>query len=346
MSRAKEGNLHNVSDQLNAGRQEDLVWEIAIPLLSNRVMVGGMARVFAISGVIMSGLMAVLFGAQGDWALIVPISAGLLGLCVGLFVLSLLVMAVVFRNRMRFRFTIGHTGVRAETIDRTVRLANRLAVGAGVLAGSPQAVGAGLLSASRETEEARWSGRFRARYDDRARIVVLRNAWRAILYIYCTPENYAQVAERIRQEIEAHGTAERVPRRSPLGRHLGLSAVVVAACLPSFLLVDTLDVPLLIPLLLLCFALAMVWFIGLFGWVVLGVMVLEAGSVLVNGLDVRESFLRPGETYAHWTVFAGDTWALLVLAGASFVLLGGLSVRAIRGKMRSVLDADFVDMGG
>lgn len=331
-------------DQPGVKPQHDLTWEIAIPLLSNRVVVGGMARVFAIAGAIMSGVMALLFGAQGDWALIGPMSAGLFGLCAGLFVLSLLVMAVVFRNRMRFRFTIGGAGVRVETIDRTARLANRLAVGAGLLARSPQAVGAGLMSASRETEEARWSGRFRARYDARARVVVLRNAWRAILYIYCTPENYVPVAERIRREIEAHGTADRVPRRSPLGRHLGLSAVVVAAGLPSFFLVDTLDVPLLIPLLLLCFALAMIWLVGLFGWVVLGVIVLEAGSVLVNGLSVRESFVRPGEAYAHWTVFSGDTWALLALAGTGFLVLGWLSIRAIRGQLPSALAADFADM--
>jgi len=201
-----------VSEELTVTPSDNLTWEIEVPLLSNRAVVGGMARVLVITGAIICGLMAVLFGAQGEWELIAPVSAGLLGACVGLFVPSLLVMVLVFRNRIRFRFTVGDKGVRIETIDRTVRLVNRLAVGAGALGGSPQTAGAGLIGTGRETEGVRWEGSFRASYNDRARTVAPRNAWRTLIVVYCTSENYAQVAEVIRSRMEVHRTASRVPR--------------------------------------------------------------------------------------------------------------------------------------
>jgi hypothetical protein len=333
-----------LSEQPTAVPSDELTWEIEIPLLSNRVILGGLVRVFAITGGIMCLLMAVLFGAQGDWELIAPVSLALLVGCLGLFLLCLVVMVAVFRNRMRFRFTVSADGVRAETIDPTVKLVNRLSIGAGAFGGSPGTAGAGLINASRETEEALWSGSFSARYDDRAHTVVLRNAWRGLLYVYCTPEVYPLVVARMKREIEANGTAKRVAKRSPLAANMALSAGVAVACLPAFAMVEALGMPLLVPVILLCFALAMVWLVGAFGWVVLAMMALQSALVALDALSIRQSFM-PGQTYVRWTVFSGDDWALIALTLAAFAFLGWLSVRAILGKRRSVLDADFADMG-
>jgi hypothetical protein len=324
----------------------DLSWEIDIGLLTNRMMLGAVVRVFGIAALIMGGLLTLLFGVQGEWDVIGTVWLATLVMTGGLLLLSVLVMALVFRNRMRFRFTVGAEGVRCETIDRTARATNRLAVVAGVLLGSPQALGAGLMAGSQETQEVAWSGSFRAQYRPRARVVILRNRWRRLMIVYCTAEGYAAVADRIRAEIDRSGAEERLPAGSPLPRALGLSAAVVVACLPLFILTQELDVPLWMPLLLICFALAMVWLVGAFGWVVLGSVALIAGAVAMDAVSLQESFLYPGETYAHWTVFSGDVWALLVLAVVGAGALVGLAVAMLRGRIRSMLDSDMADMGG
>jgi Na+-transporting methylmalonyl-CoA/oxaloacetate decarboxylase gamma subunit len=322
------------------------MWEISVPLLSNRAIVGGVMKGFGIAALLVCALMTVILGSQGDWDTLPPILLMFAGIFLVFIVLSLLVMAVVFRNRMRFRFTVSESGVLFETIDKTARAVNRLAIVAGVLGGSAQTTGTGLISASQETQEVRWEGAFRAEYRPRSRTIVFRNAWRQLMIVYCTPDNYADVAEQIRAAMERSGTAERVPARSPVGRYVGWSVVATIATLPLFGLVEEFDVSLLLPIGILCFALATIWLIGVFGYVVLAGLVITAWSVAADGLGVRESFFNPGETFARWTVYSDNDWAMIALAGAAFVVLGWISLRGVRGKMPAMLTSDSTDMSG
>jgi hypothetical protein len=324
----------------------DTTWEIAVPLLNNRAMVGGVVKAFGIAALLVGALMTVILGSQGDWDTLPPLLLMFAATFAGFIVLSLLVMAVVFRNRMRFRFTISETGVLAETIDKTAKAVNRLAIVAGVLGGSAQTTGTGLISASQETQELRWEGAFRAEYRPRSRTVVFRNAWRQLMTVYCTPDNYAEVAEHIRAAMERNETAERVSARSPVARYVGWSVAATVATLPLFMLVEEFEVSLLLPIGILCFALATIWLIGVFGYVVLAGLAATAWSVAANGLSTRESWFSPGETFARWTVYSGDDWAMIALAGAAFVVLGWISVRGVTGRMPAMLTADSADMSG
>jgi hypothetical protein len=324
----------------------DVSWEIDVSLLNNRAMVGGVVRVFGIAALLVGGLMAVILGSQGDWEALVPLLLGFFAIFLGLLVISLLVMAIVFRNRMRFRFTVSDEGILFETIDKTARAVNRIAIVGGILGGSAQTTGTGLIAQSQETQQVLWEGAFRAEYRPRARLVILRNAWRQLMLVYCTPENYDEVAERIRLAIEEHGTATRVPKRSPVPRYVGWSVAAVVATVPLFMLGDAFDVPLWLPIGILCFALATIWLIGLFGYVVLAGLAVTVWTVIADGLTVRESYFTPGETFSRWTVHSSDDWALMILAGLAMALLGWLSIRAVTGKMPSMLASDYEDMSG
>jgi hypothetical protein len=324
----------------------DTAWEIAVPLLSNRAMVGGVVKAFGIAALLIGVLMTVVFGSQGEWDVLPQLLLVFLAIFAGFIVLSLLVMAVVFRNRMLFRFTISDTGILFENIDKTARTVNRLAIVAGALGGSAQTAGTGLIAQGQETQELRWKGAFRAEYHPRSRGIVLRNAWRQLMIVYCTPENYPEVAERIRVSLEQNATASRVPTRSPVTRYVGWSAVVVLATVPLFLLVEAFDVPLWLPIGILCFALATIWLVGIFGYVVLAGLAVTAWAVAANGLSTRESFFSPGETFARWTVYSGDDWGLIALAAAAFAVLGWLSIRGVTGKLPSMLASDSDDMSG
>ncbi len=323
----------------------ELVWEIAVPLLNNRIMFGGVTKAFGIAGLIMGSLLSFLFLVQDEAEAIPSIWLLTGAICGGMWLLSVLVMLVVFRNHMHFRFSLSDDRVLVEQIDTTAKAANRIAAVAGALAGSPSAAGAGILAQTQETQSASFDGSFRAVFRPRGRVILLRNRWRTLLAVYCTAENYDTVAARISAAIAAHGTDTRVPEKSPIPRYLGYTALAILACVPSFLAVEAFDVSLLIPLIMLCFALTTIWLMGVFGWVVLGMAVVEIGAIVMNALSVRESFFSAGETYVRYEVFSGDDWALIALVLAGLAVLAWISVRGVTGRLHSVLESDYADMG-
>lgn len=215
----------------------------------------------------------------------------------------------------------------------------------GLLAGRPQLAGAGLIGMSRESEEANWSGAFRAVFDPGSHSITLRNAWRTLMWVQCTPENYATVAAAVTDQMRAHKTTDRGAGPSPIPAYLGRTVLVVAASVPLFALSDEFDTGAFLPILILCFALAMVWMVNLFGWVVLGGLALLAGLVVAKQFEVRESMFHKGELYRAYEVLGGDDIALLLVAGAGAIVLVWLSVRALRGRWLAALLDGYRDMG-
>ena len=329
-----------------AGDEGDLTWDIDVPLLRNASVVGDLARVFGIAALLMAGLLSLLLAANGDpesIPMVILLSGAIAGV---LFLIGLASVAVIYRGRMRFRYTLTSDLARAELIDTTVKAVNRATIIAGILAGRPGAVGTGLIAASQESTEVEWDGAFRATYDARRRRITLRNSWRRLFVVYATPETWDAVAGRVGAEIAAHGTEARAARRtSPLPQVLGLSALAVVASLVVFPLSDQFGVSLLVLTIMLCFALATVWLVGLFGWVVVACVVLVAGQVAASMFEVRDSFLEPGTTYRHLDVLSGDDVVMVAIAGVGLVVLVALSVAAMRGRLPSMLERDAEDAG-
>jgi len=323
-----------------------LVWDMEIPLLASGDILGGVLKAFLGALLIMGGLMTVIFGSQGDWHDILPILGMLALVTGGLLGVAALVMGLVFRNRLRVRYSLGSESIRFELTDTTARTTNRLVFWLGLLAGRPQAMGAGLVAQSQETVTMTWEGAFVAVYDPNRFLVTLKNRWRNLLVVHCTPTNYASVANLIERQLAAHGTVKRyMGKKSPLPGLLGLTVLTVASCVPAFLLSEEYDVHLLLPICLLCFCLATVWLFPLFGYVNLGLIALHVGSVFIDAFSKHRSYFNPSDIYERWTVYDGDDWALLVLAGLGFAWLIYFSVGALRGRFRSALSGDMDDMG-
>jgi hypothetical protein len=183
-------------------------------------------------------------------------------------------------------------------------------------------------------------------YDEARFTILLRNSWRSLMWVQCTPENYETVAAAMARHMREHRTDERVAGRSPLWRSLGRTGLVVLAVFPLFAVADEFDAGPLLPILILCFALATVWLINLFGWVVIAGLVLLTGQVIASQFEVRQSIFRRGETYRAYEVLSDSDYALLALAAASAAVLVWLSVRALRGRWLSALLEGFKDMEG
>jgi len=321
-----------------------LVWETTLPLFS-RTMLRQWTLALVATTLLMSVLLGTLFAAQGEWPALLPMAAMATGICGGLWLFGTMVMALLFRGRYQVRYTLSQQGLRCDTLDPAARTSNRLAIALGTLLGRAPLQGAGMIGVSRESEMVRWSGAFEARLDARHHSILLRNGWRTLLWVQCTPENYAAVALDVRQHMQRGGSASRRAEDSPLPTYLGRSLVVLLACAPLIPLAEEYGVSLVLPILTLCFALAMVWLISLFGWVVLGSLGLQIAWVFVAQFEEKQSFIRPGDFYLTYEVLNERDFELFLLAGIGTAILIRLCYSALRGRWLPALIADQSDMG-
>lgn len=324
--------------------KEPLQWDIDVPLLSNRHMLSALAKAMLGAGGIVVALVSLLLGFQGAWDVIPGVAVLLLGISLGLFALGLVVMAFPFRNRLASRFTIDTEGVHLVVTDRTARAGNRMAFWMGLALGSGATAGSGLLAATQETQSLRWGGAFRAVVEPATRSIAFRNGWRTLLRVYCRPDNFSEAVDRVQREMAAHATVERASQRSPLGAYLARTLLVAVACLPILAVSDVFDFSLLPPFILLCFGVAMVWFLRPLAWVVL-VMVAVIGLLVVSGsLEGRVSSVSQSH-YLRYQMLSGDSWALIVLAAVGAATLLWLAVATLRGRIRPALEQDMIDGG-
>ena len=320
------------------------VWETDLPLFS-RMMLTQWSLAIAATALLMAMLLGTVFAAQGEWDALLPMLGMIVAVSGGLWLFGILVMALLFRGRYRVRYTLSPKGLRCDTLDAMAKKTNRLAIGVGVLLGRGQLLGAGLIGVSRESEEVNWSGAFQARFDAARHSILLRNGWRTLLWVQCTPENYAEVSEEVARHMTRRNTASRLAKRSPLPAYLGRSLLVLLACMPLFPLAEEYEFSLLLPILTLSFGLAMVWLINLFGWVVLGGLGLQIALVILAQFEERHSYFRPGEVYRAYEVIGGNDYELFLLAGIGAAILIWLCHGALRGRWLAALISDHSDMG-
>jgi hypothetical protein len=317
---------HPQREELSALAEEVgvLSWETDIGLLTNPLIVRQMALVVAIAGLFMAFLLSFIFAMTGDFQDIPMILLISLLAAAGLGVLMLLVSLLFFGNRIRVRFTIDDRGALWETVDPRAVAGSRLAMVAGILGRSPQTAGAGALAAARESEYVEWDEVSAVEVNPRHRMVTLRGGWRPMMMLICLPDNYDRVAGHIGGKVAPSPAVDK-PRAKSLLKALLQTALVTLAVTPLFTLSTyPFELDLLLPLILFVFALATVWLIPLFGWVVIGCAALLAVQVTWIGIS-EFAYLYGSEQVAFFLTYVGLAY------------LAWLSRRALRGKMLSPL---------
>lgn len=163
------------------------------------------------------------------------------------------------------------------------------------------------------------------------------------MILYCTRENYEKVVDVVRASVVAR------PRRgewkNPLPGLLLRTAMALVACVPLFNLPSSIQVSLLIPLVVLCFALAAIWFLPVFGWVAIGALGLLTANALLAAMIPYTSRIT-GATFPLYGFMSGDDWAMAARAGLGAAFLIWLSVALLRGRYESALAGDERDMEG
>lgn len=299
-------------------------WEKDITILSNPLILKQMLMVIAGSGLFMAFILTVIFAATGEYRDIPAMLLVSLLTAAGLGLLFFMVTLIFFRNKTRVHFTIDETGVLWQTIDNRSKTAARLALISGILGRSPAAAGAGALSGSREKEFVRWKEIDSATFNPGQKIITLRNSWRPVMMLVCLPDNYDQIADFIKMKTGEPIAAKKPSKRLPAIALLRTVIVTIAA-MPLFMLsAYPFELDIFMPLILFLFALATVWLIPLFGWVVIVSAIILAVQVTVTG-------------FSEFYYLYGADQAAFILTYPALAFLVFYARSYLRGEIRSLL---------
>jgi len=327
-------------DKTGAQKRNEISWAVDIPLVTNPRMIKAVAMALGLGGFLIPVVaISMILGSQGDWDEIPGIVLPFGCVTVGLFLFFLLIMLVFFGNRFPTSFTVNEQGARQENMSKRGKAASRLAVAAGLLGKSPGAAGAGMMAMSREVVEIQWSSGMTVESRPRRNLLIIRNSWRPIMEIYCLPENFEEVENRIRSVLAARDEKGKAGK-SPLLSYLFKSAIVFLAWFPVFAACGELDIGIFPPILGLAFSLATLWMIPLFGYVVLGTNLMIIANMVIALAAEHASYVFPDRTFRLYEVYSGGDWVLVLLAAAGLAWLTRFSWRAVKGKVVPALMSD------
>lgn len=325
-------------------RTETLQWDINVPLLTNRHMLIALTKAMFGATALVVALVALLLGIQGDWEVIPRIAALLLLIGSGLFLFGLVFMAFPFRNRISTRFLIDSDGVHASVTDNAVKLVGRLGFWVGLVLGSATAAGSGILARTQQNQALRWRGSFRAAVEPATCSIALCNGWRTLLRVYCLPDNFDSAVAMIDRHMELHGTTRRADTSSPVRNYVLRTLLMVLVSLPLFFLGDIFDFGLLLPLLVLCFGIAMIWFVRQLAWGVLALLGYVFIRSILGAFAERHSYLGK-VPYLRYETLSGDAWALIALATLSVAAIAWLAIATLCERIMPALTQDMIDGG-
>ena len=305
-------------------QRERICWETSISLLKNPLVIKQTALVVVSAGLFMALLLSFILALTGEFSGIPTMLLISFLAAAGLGAFMVLIMLVFFGGRFWVRFTVDEQGTLWESVDRRAKAANRLGMLAAVLGRSPQAAAASGLAAAREKEFVSWKEVSAMEQNRRQLMITLRNSWRPVMMLVCLPENYDRVLEYVAHRIVPKPAAPGA-RAKPLGKAILRTALVALAVAPLFTLSSyPLELDILLPLIMFMFALATVWLVPLFGWVVIGCAAVLAVLVTVAGVS-EFAYLYRTEQVAF----------LLSYVGLAYLLW--FSWGSVRGKIRSLL---------
>ena len=175
---------------------DGLEWRVDVPFLTNSHMVMDLLFVIIGSAVGLGVILFLIMGGEDLFAIleILVLAAG------ALIVLTFLVIGVVFLNSVELVFKIDAEGVRCDLGEYASNL-NRLAWMVGSISHRVNPVGSSFIAMSRESTFTPWGDIRKAVFDGKKRVISLSSARRLLLRVYCTPQNYDNVAEAVEEML-------------------------------------------------------------------------------------------------------------------------------------------------
>lgn len=324
-------------------------WQCPIPILTNWFFLYDTLKIVGFTLALFTLIFAPVFlSFQGikAWPILYRF-LGFLGLLfVGVVLLALLLLTTLYRNHLQTRFTISEQGAEFQTISQPAQLLTYALLIITILTGRIGDAGMGLLITANTKLGINWRDVYRIREHPDQHVITLMNNWRAVLRLYCTPENYEEVVATVRT-LASKGTALRVQRHlkpstllSP--RLLFLTVMELLAALSLFLI--PFKISLVWATAVMIGGLLVIWLPGwsrLFGSLTLIGVVTLLNLILIEGFKVTRSVELGApdslpefivRQYGFQALILGE-WINLFLALASLSFFVWLAVNALRGSL-------------
>jgi len=184
-------------------------WAVEMPLLTSRFFLYDFLKLFVILAIVVCILIPAGFALSGSAKSIVPLLEMFGWISLGIAYMFALIAWIIFRNRYQIGFRIDEGGIAWISLSRTARIANRLALVSGAVGGNLGSAGAGLLAMSAETGRIEWDKIRRVKYYPEEYVLSVMNSWRVVVRLFCTPENYSQVAQLVDSYVGGVAAASR-----------------------------------------------------------------------------------------------------------------------------------------
>lgn len=322
-----------------ASKGAGLHWAIDVPVVTHPLMLLNYVKLFGLTAILMGLFMSFLMVVTGSPDAIPAMWMMAGGICAALLVVGLLGMALIYGNRMRMTFALDQEKAVAEIVDRRNKAVSVAAIVLGVLARKPAAVGAGLISATDTRRSAAWRALVSARFYPQFHAISLRNSWRTVVILFCTPANYEHASAFVRDAMARKPSRESA-RRNPLPMLLLHTCLTVLATLPFFLLDYPFKTDLFAAIFTLCFALASLWIVPVLSYATLLGLAALFWQIGASATVVRRSSLDPARLYRAFEMMSADDWIQLALCGIGAAYLVWLSVGLLRGRIVAGLAGD------
>lgn len=190
-----------------------ITWTFDVPMLTNRFVLSGLAKALGIPFAVLAVIIGVAMRDSPDWS-----GFGYAAIFIGIWLaLTVLAIFVIYGNRYPSQFVVDGRGALMAPTRRLYRkntALNTTLVVAGALAGRLAAVGTGLIAQQSQGAGITWRDARRAVRYPKQRAVALRNSWRNVLILYCTDENYDQVADLVDYYVERTNARREGGRRT------------------------------------------------------------------------------------------------------------------------------------
>lgn len=186
-----------------------LAWAARVPMLGSRFFWGDMLRWALLTGVACSIILAVVFQVVPDAGPLIPVLGYIWIVVAGLFVATLLIALVMFRNAYVAAYRLDAHGIGYELVSASSKLGRAVTAGTlalGLLTGSAQGAGAGLLAAAGRSVDVTWAEVKRIIRYPHDRVISIRNAWRTLFRLHCADdETYERVAAFVDERLARDG---------------------------------------------------------------------------------------------------------------------------------------------
>jgi hypothetical protein len=180
---------------------EKLEWTQRVPVFQTTVILKQLALAIGLP----FGLLCIfLFFAGSGENRIYSLYA--LGMIAALFILTYLLILVLYGGKYDVGFVIDNKGILCTTLPRqarTNRIINGLTVALGVLSGKPTVAGAGILAGTTQSVFLNWNAVKKVKYDPQQHVITLRGGVTESMAVFSTEENYDMVKAIIIGKIKA-----------------------------------------------------------------------------------------------------------------------------------------------